>query len=121
MFVRACRSALAEEDGKVTIFGGFVAGFGSGITEAVLIVTPFEVIKTRLQGQKGSDVSKLKYKGLTHCASTVVKEEGALALWKGLLLIGAKAQHSAANFSGNIPTMARQGINQLMLFGDTAR
>lgn len=31
---------------------GFLAGLGSGITEAVLIVTPFELIKTRLQQQK---------------------------------------------------------------------
>jgi len=93
-------SLLAEEGGNVTIFGGFLAGFGSGITEAILIVTPFEVIKTRLQQQTGTDKSKMKYKGLTHCAKTIVEEEGASALWKG-----------------NVACMARQGINQLMLFG----
>lgn len=31
---------------------GFLAGLATGITEAVIIVTPFEVIKTRLQQQK---------------------------------------------------------------------
>jgi solute carrier family 25 citrate transporter 1 len=35
----------------VTTTSGFLAGLGSGITEAVLIVTPFELIKTRLQQQ----------------------------------------------------------------------
>jgi len=65
-----------------------------------LIVTPFEVIKTRLQKQKGLDKTLLKYKGPIHCAQTMLFEEGPLALWKG-----------------NVPTMLRQGINQLFLFG----
>lgn len=73
---------------------------GSGITEAVLIVTPFEVIKIRLQQQKGLDKSKLKYRGTIQTAKLIYEEEGARALWKG-----------------NVPTMWRQGINQLLLFG----
>lgn len=94
------RSLLSDKNGKVSIAGGFVAGLGSGLTEAVLIVTPFEVLKTRLQKQKGTDKSQLKYKSLSHCATTIAREEGVMALWKG-----------------NIPTMLRQGINQLLLFG----
>jgi len=38
------RSLLADKNGKVSTFNGFLAGLGSGITEAVLIVTPFEGI-----------------------------------------------------------------------------
>eukprot|EP01127_Copromyxa_protea_P003519 TRINITY_DN13336_c0_g1_i1.p1 TRINITY_DN13336_c0_g1~~TRINITY_DN13336_c0_g1_i1.p1 ORF type:complete len:309 (-),score=84.65 TRINITY_DN13336_c0_g1_i1:25-855(-) len=94
------RGLLADENGKVSQIGGLLAGTGSGITEAVLIVTPFEVIKTRLQQQKGTDKSKLKYQGPVHTAQTIIKEEGVAALWKG-----------------NVPTMLRQGINQLFLFG----
>jgi hypothetical protein len=37
------------------------AGFMAGITEALLIVTPFEVVKIRLQQQKGLAYDKLKY------------------------------------------------------------
>lgn len=37
------------------------AGFAAGITEALLIVTPFEVVKIRLQQQKGLAYSQLKY------------------------------------------------------------
>jgi hypothetical protein len=38
------------------------AGFMAGITEALLIVTPFEVVKIRLQQQKGCAKTGLKYK-----------------------------------------------------------
>ncbi|OQR83912.1 hypothetical protein ACHHYP_14144 [Achlya hypogyna] len=92
------RGLLADKDGKVSKVGGFVAGAGAGITEAVMIVTPFEVVKTRLQQQKG--LTNLKYKGPVHAAQTIFKEEGAAALWKGC-----------------VPTMTRQGLNQCFLFG----
>ena len=85
---------------KLSLLGGFVAGIGAGVTEAVLIVTPFEVIKTRLQQQKGTDVSQLKYKGPIQTARLIAAEEGVSALWKG-----------------NTPTMFRQGWNQAFLFG----
>jgi len=94
------RGLLADKNGKVSTANGFLAGTGAGITEAVLIVTPFEVIKTRLQQQKGSDKSTFKYHGMIQTAQTIAKEEGVTALWKG-----------------NVPTMLRQGINQLFLFG----
>lgn len=94
------RSLLQDADGQVSVTAGFVAGLGSGITEAILIVTPFEVLKIRLQQQKGLDKAHLKYHGPVHAAKTIVAEEGVTALWKG-----------------NVPTMYRQGINQLLLFG----
>jgi solute carrier family 25 (mitochondrial citrate transporter), member 1 len=56
------------------------AGLGAGITEAVLIVTPFEVIKIRLQQQKGLDKSQLKYRGVLQSANLILKEEGVTAL-----------------------------------------
>lgn len=94
------RSKLADEAGHVSKLGGFAAGLGAGVTEAILIVTPFEVIKTRLQQQRGLDKSLLKYQNPIHCVTTVLKEEGPAGLWKGLA-----------------PTMARQGLNQCFLFG----
>lgn len=75
------------------------AGFLSGITEALVIVTPFEVVKIRLQQQKGLDKAALKYQGPVHCALTIVKEEGPLGLW-----------------SGAAPTIFRNGTNQMCLF-----
>jgi Mitochondrial carrier protein len=38
------------------------AGFLAGVTEALVIVTPFEVVKIRLQQQKGMSKELLKYK-----------------------------------------------------------
>lgn len=60
----------------MSLTGGFLAGLGSGITEAVLIVTPFEVLKIRLQQQKGLDKAQLKYHGPVHAARVIVAEEG---------------------------------------------
>eukprot|EP00299_Pterocystis_sp_00344_P012629 c608_g1_i1.p1 GENE.c608_g1_i1~~c608_g1_i1.p1 ORF type:complete len:293 (-),score=51.04 c608_g1_i1:61-939(-) len=94
------RGLLKDKNGKVSNVGGFAAGLGAGMTEAVLIVTPFEVLKTRLQQQKGTDKATLKYKGPIDCAVKIVREEGVTALWKG-----------------NTPTMVRQGWNQFFLFG----
>lgn len=73
------------------------AGLAAGLTEAVLIVTPFEVVKTRLQQQEG--FSNLTYRGPIHCATTMVRQEGLLSLWKGCT-----------------PTMIRQGSNQAFNF-----
>lgn len=94
------RGFLKGEDGKVSKLAGFGAGMGAGVTEAIFIVTPFEVVKTRLQQQKGLDKSMLKYKNPLHCATTILGQEGGRALWKGL-----------------VPTMTRQGLNQCFLFG----
>jgi len=93
------RSLLADKDGKVSTPASFLAGLMSGVTEAVLIVTPFEVVKTRLQTQV-SFGTKLKYNGPVDVVRKVIKEEGVQSLWKG-----------------NGPTMVRQGWNQLLLFG----
>jgi solute carrier family 25 citrate transporter 1 len=93
------RRMVCKEDGTSTPMRNMFAGLISGVTEAVLVVTPFEVIKTRLQQQHGMDVSKLKYKGSLHCFATVVREEGPGALMKGV-----------------VPTMVRQGSNQAVNF-----
>jgi solute carrier family 25 citrate transporter 1 len=77
----------------------FLAGLAAGITEAILIVTPFERVKTVLQKQHGLDKSKLKYQGPVHAAVTIAREEGVRALWNGAA-----------------PTIARQATNQAALF-----
>ena len=51
-----------DGDGKLSGGRRAAAGFMAGITEALIIVTPFEVVKIRLQQQKGTDKAGLKYK-----------------------------------------------------------
>lgn len=50
---------------------------------------PLDTAKVRLQLQKraalGDDVGASKYKGLLGTVATIAKEEGLLALWKGII------------------------------------
>jgi len=84
---------------KLTTGKQLFAGLMSGVTEAILIVTPFEVVKTRLQKQIGMDKALMKYKNPVHCAATIIREEGPSALLKGV-----------------VPTTVRQGSNQMLNF-----
>jgi solute carrier family 25 2-oxodicarboxylate transporter 21 len=56
----------------------FLAGAMSGVPEAA-IVTPFQVVKVRLQAREHLD----RYTSTLHCVRTVLAEEGALALTAG--------------------------------------
>jgi solute carrier family 25 citrate transporter 1 len=82
----------------------FTSGLLCGLTEAILIVTPAEVLKIRMQSQRHSmlDPTELKgrkYGNVVQTAATVVREEGPSALYKGI-----------------VPTMLRQGCNQAVNF-----
>ena len=72
----------------------FTAGLFAGLTEAILVVTPAEVCKIRMQSENNR-----QFKNVAHAAYTIVREEGAGALYKGVL-----------------PTMFRQGCNQAVNF-----
>ncbi|KAG6483407.1 mitochondrial succinate-fumarate transporter 1-like [Zingiber officinale] len=85
--------------GDLSNRGRIAAGFGAGVIEALLIVTPFEVVKIRLQQQKGLRPELLKYKGPVHCARMIAREEGILGLW-----------------AGAAPTVMRNGTNQAAMF-----
>ncbi|KAG7373572.1 mitochondrial carrier protein [Nitzschia inconspicua] len=82
----------------------FTAGLMSGLTEAVLVVTPAEVCKIRMQSQHHSLIDATqrqhrKYRNVFQTAMTIVREEGLGALYKGV-----------------VPTMLRQGCNQACNF-----
>lgn len=82
----------------------FFAGLLSGLTEAILVVTPAEVCKIRMQSQYHSlmDVNHqrhMKYRNVFQTALLVAREEGPKALYKGV-----------------VPTMLRQGCNQAVNF-----
>ena len=62
---------------------------GAGTTEAVAVVTPMEVIKIRLQAQMHSLADPLeipRYRNAGHAVYTIVREEGGLALYRGVSL-----------------------------------
>ncbi|GAB7339758.1 hypothetical protein MBLNU457_6318t2 [Dothideomycetes sp. NU457] len=96
------KQLLAGADGKVTGRGTFLAGLAAGVTEAVAVVTPMEVIKIRLQAQHHSMSDPLdipKYRNAAHALFLVLREEGVGALYRGVSL-----------------TALRQGTNQAVNF-----
>ncbi|XP_054799316.1 mitochondrial succinate-fumarate transporter 1 [Prosopis cineraria] len=88
-----------SKTGKISSQGRLLSGFGAGVLEALAIVTPFEVVKIRLQQQRGLSPDLLKYKGPVHCARMIIKEEGFFGLW-----------------AGAAPTVMRNGTNQAAMF-----
>lgn len=74
------KTKLADENGYNHPVSLFTAGVIAGVPAASL-VTPADVIKTRLQvvARQGQTT----YSGLTDAAKKIYKEEGARAFWKG--------------------------------------
>ncbi|KAJ2778226.1 Mitochondrial succinate-fumarate transporter [Coemansia interrupta] len=116
------KSWLANpETGKVSTPAVFFAGLGAGITEAVAVVTPMDVIKIRLQAQRHSTVDPMdvpKYRNAMHAAYTIVKEEGPMTLYKGVALTALRqATNQAVNFTFYLEfkRIARQlqGVDEL--------
>jgi solute carrier family 25 citrate transporter 1 len=65
------------------------AGLGAGVTEAVAVVTPMEVVKIRLQAQLHSLADPLeipRYRNAAHCVYTMLREEGIGSLYRGVSL-----------------------------------
>ncbi|RDL30166.1 putative succinate-fumarate transporter [Venustampulla echinocandica] len=92
-----------KETGRVSGQATFLAGLSAGVTEAVAVVTPMEVIKIRLQAQHHSMADPLdipKYRNAAHALYTVVKEEGIGALYRGVSLTALRqGSNQAVNFT----------------------
>jgi hypothetical protein len=71
------KTALGGEHSLPALFaaGALAGSFSAGA------VTPFDVVKTRLQ-VKGAEG---RYRGIADCARTILREEGAAAFAKGLV------------------------------------
>lgn len=97
------KQLLAGQDGTISGGGTFLAGLAAGVTEAVAVVTPMEVVKIRLQAQHHSMSDPLdipKYRNAGHAIYTVVKEEGFGALYRGVSLTALRqGSNQAVNFT----------------------
>lgn len=97
------KQMLADKDGVIHGPANFMAGLAAGVTEAVAVVTPMEVVKIRLQAQHHSMADPLdvpKYRNAAHACYTVLKEEGIGALWRGVSLTALRqGTNQAANFT----------------------
>jgi solute carrier family 25 citrate transporter 1 len=65
---------ITELHSGEALAGGMIAGCLGACCN-----TPFDTVKTRMQGLEAG-----RYSGLFNCAVTMIKEEGILSLWKGL-------------------------------------
>lgn len=79
-------NGFVDANGKLSSIGILGAGLSAGATEAVLVVTPMETLKTRLINANKPFVSG---------TVNLVKTEGLAALYKGV-----------------VPTIAKQSLNQ---------
>ncbi|KAF8317617.1 putative succinate-fumarate transporter [Clavulina sp. PMI_390] len=100
----AYKNALADkETGKTSLGGIFLSGLGAGTTEAVLVVTPMEVVKIRLQAQSHSLADPLEvpqYRNAAHAVYRIITEEGPGALYRGVTLTALRqATNQGANFT----------------------
>nr|XP_046261203.1 calcium-binding mitochondrial carrier protein Aralar1-like isoform X2 [Scatophagus argus] len=92
------KAKLADDDGKLGPLQLLTAGAIAGIPAASL-VTPADVIKTRLQ--VAARAGQTTYNGVIDCFRKILKEEGFKAFWKGA---GARVFRSSPQFGVTLVT-----------------
>ncbi|CZR68806.1 related to succinate-fumarate transporter [Phialocephala subalpina] len=100
----AYKSAFASVKGDITGPDILCAGLAAGVTEAVCVVNPMEVIKIRLQGQKmvvaGVAPAVPEFRNAFQAARTIVWHEGVAVLYQGVTLTALRqGTNQAVNFS----------------------
>lgn len=84
---RLTAAAVGRRKRPLTSAEEGVVGFITGATAAVA-TEPIDVIRTRLMAQRRAGAERglaFGYTGIFHGLATAAKQEGILALWKGLL------------------------------------
>ncbi|KAK2858237.1 hypothetical protein Q7C36_006156 [Tachysurus vachellii] len=92
------KSMLADEEGRLGPLQLLTAGAIAGVPAASL-VTPADVIKTRLQ--VAARAGQTTYNGVIDCFRKIMREEGFRALWKGA---GARVFRSSPQFAVTLVT-----------------
>jgi len=92
------KALLQDVDGNISGPRTVIAGFGAGVTESLLAVTPFESIKTTLIDDRKSANPRMR--GFLHAVPIIARERGLRGF-----------------FQGFVPTTARQAANSATRFG----
>ncbi|XP_042296296.1 solute carrier family 25 member 47 [Sceloporus undulatus] len=100
-----CRLRYGSANSKPSKVDISFAGAATGAAR-VLLISPAEIAKVRLQIQKepfhstasSHLASRPKYQGAMHCLRTIVKEEGLRGLYKGSLALLCRDCHSSATY-----------------------
>lgn len=73
-------TAINGENFTTSLMSSGIAGISCALASL-----PFDMIKTRLQNMKiDPKTGEYPYRGVVHCASSIVRSEGVFALWTGL-------------------------------------
>ncbi|KAK0610615.1 mitochondrial carrier domain-containing protein [Bombardia bombarda] len=92
------KSMLVDADGKLSGPRTVIAGFGAGVTESLLAVTPTESIKTTLIDDRKS--AKPRLRGFLHAVPIIARERGLRGFFQGFVPTTARqAANSATRFS----------------------
>ncbi|KAF5552363.1 citrate transport mitochondrial [Fusarium napiforme] len=91
------KALLVDENGNLSGPRTVLAGFGAGVTESLLAVTPTESIKTTLIDDRKS--AKPRMRGFLHAVPIIARERGLRGF-----------------FQGFVPTTARQAANSATRF-----
>ncbi|GAB7337487.1 hypothetical protein MBLNU457_g2817t1 [Dothideomycetes sp. NU457] len=92
------KNLLANSDGTTSGVNTVVAGFGAGVTESLLAVTPFESIKTQLIDDRKSANPRMN--GFLSGTRIIAAEKGYRGFFQGLVPTTARqAANSAVRFS----------------------
>ncbi|KAI9731466.1 MAG: hypothetical protein M1818_007856 [Claussenomyces sp. TS43310] len=92
------KALLQDANGEISGPRTVIAGFGAGVTESLLAVTPFESIKTTLIDDRKSATPRMR--GFLHAVPIIARERGLRGF-----------------FQGFVPTTARQAANSATRFG----
>jgi len=90
-------NALKDDKGGVSMTSRIIAGACGGVTEAIFAVTPIETLKTRVTDDMRRGTNN--YSGSLNACVKIIKTEGPMGLYMGL-----------------IPTIAKQATNQAVRF-----
>ncbi|KAJ1659195.1 hypothetical protein IWQ61_001696 [Dispira simplex] len=91
------KAQLVDSQGQLSGGRSLLAGMAAGMTEALLVVTPTEAIKTKLIHDQNR--SKPQYRGLVHGVTSIVRQFGISGIYSGLFAV-----------------MLRQGANSAVRF-----
>ncbi|KAL9047120.1 MAG: hypothetical protein Q9214_000224 [Letrouitia sp. 1 TL-2023] len=90
-----------SQDKPLPFIYQFGAGAVAGVSE-ILVMYPLDVVKTRVQLQKGKGVGEEGYNGMLDCFRKIIKNEGVSRLYRGITApILMEAPKRATKFAAN--------------------
>ncbi|KAG9333895.1 hypothetical protein JZ751_009414 [Albula glossodonta] len=85
-------------DAKPTRLDFFLSGLAGGVAQ-VSVLSPLDTVKVRLQCQLDPrHTAASKYRGPAHCMLTMIREEGALSLYRGAPALALRDGPSFATY-----------------------